>query len=99
MKNSKIIIKTKSKKYPIYFGDDVLNKTGILIKKNLPNVKKVCVICDKNLPSKFLKKLSESLKKYKLKIYKFRATEKTKSINVAYKLIENLLEDNLTRSD
>ena len=28
MKNSKIIIKTKSKKYPIYFGDNVLNKTS-----------------------------------------------------------------------
>ena len=40
MKNTKIIIKTKSKSYPIYFGDGILNTTHTLIKKNLPNVKK-----------------------------------------------------------
>ena len=40
MKNSKLIIKTKSKNYPIYFGNNILNTTGRLIKKNLPNVKK-----------------------------------------------------------
>jgi len=99
MKNSKIFIKTKSKTYPIYLGNNILNKTGILISKNLPNVKKISIVCDKNLPKKFLIKLSKSLKKYELKIYKLKSTEKIKSINVAYKLIENLLEDNLSRSD
>ena len=62
MKNTKIIVKTKSKSYPIYFGDGILNTTGKLIKKNLPNVKKICIISDKNLPFVLLKKLSKSLK-------------------------------------
>ena len=44
MKNTKIIIKTKSKSYPVYFGNGIISSTGTLIKKNLPNVKKICVI-------------------------------------------------------
>jgi len=64
MKNTKIVVNTRSKSYPIYFGDGNLNTTGTLIKKNLPNVKKICIISDKNLPLVLLKKLSKSLKKY-----------------------------------
>ena len=56
MQNNKIIVKTKSKSYPIYFGDGIINKTNILIKKNLPKVKKIVIISDKNLPSTLLKK-------------------------------------------
>ena len=41
MKNNKLIVKTKSKTYPIYFGNNILNITGKLIKKNLTNVKKI----------------------------------------------------------
>ncbi len=52
MKNTKIIIKTKSKNYPIYLGDKILNITGTLIRKNLTNVKKICIIYDKKLTSK-----------------------------------------------
>ena len=63
MENTKIVIKTKSKSYPIYFGDGILNTTGTLIKKNLPNVKKICIILDKNVPSIFLKRLKKSLVK------------------------------------
>ena len=44
MKNTKIVVNTRSKSYPIYFGDGSLNTTGALIKKNLPNVKKICII-------------------------------------------------------
>ena len=99
MKNSKLIIQTKSKNYPIYFGNNILNTTGKLMKKNLPNVKKICVISDNKLPKIFLKKLIKSLKKYDLKIYKLSANEKTKSLNVAYKIIEKLLKDNFNRSD
>ena len=55
MKNSKIIVKTNSKIYPIYLGNKILNTAGTLIRKNLPNVKKICIICDKKLPPIFLK--------------------------------------------
>jgi len=99
MKNTKIIVKTKSKSYPVYFGNGILNTTGTLIKKNLPNVKKICIISDKNLPLVLLKKLSKSLKKYNPKIYRLSVSEKIKNFKFAYRLIENMLNDNFNRSD
>ena len=99
MKSTKFIVKTKSKSYPIYFGNNILNTTGKLIKKNLPSVKKICIISDNKLPRFLLRKLITSLKKYDLKIYKLSTTEKTKSLNVANKIIEELLKNNFNRSD
>ena len=99
MKNNKLIIRTKSKSYPIYFGNNILNKTGSLIRKNLPDIKKIYIISDKNLPRIFLKTLIKSLKKYKLKFIYLSSNEKTKSIKFANKIIEDLLKNNFNRSD
>ena len=99
MKNNKLIVKTKSKTYPIYFGNGILNTAGKLIKKNLPDVKKICIISDNKLPKILLKKLIKSLKRYNLKVYKLSANEKTKSLSVANKIIEQLLKDNFNKSD
>ena len=99
MKNIKFIVKTKNKSYPIYFGNDILNTTGRLIKKNLVGVKKICIITDKRLPKLLLKKLIKSLRKYDLRIFKLTTSEKTKSIKVVNKIIEKLLKDNFNRSD
>ena len=99
MKSTKLIVKTKTKTYPIYFGNNILNKTGWLIKKKLPGVKKICVISDNKLPKLLLKKLTKSLKRYELKVYKLSASEKTKSLGMANKIIEQLLKNNFNRSD
>ena len=71
MKNTKIIVKTKSKSYPIYFGSGILSSAGKIINKNLPKTKKISIISDKKLPSTLVKKLSKSLQKYDVKIYRF----------------------------
>ena len=99
MKNIKFNVKTKNKSYPIYFGNDILNTTGRLIKKNLVGVKKICIITDKKLPKLLLKKLIKSLRKYDLRIFKLTTSEKTKSIKVVNKIIEKLLKYNFNRSD
>ena len=99
MKTIKLNIKTKTKNYPIYFGDNIINKTGNLIKKNLPGVKKICVISDNRLPRKLLAKLIKSLKSYDVKLFKLSANEKNKSLSVANKIIEKLLKENFNRSD
>ena len=54
MKTIKLNIRTRTKNYPIYFGDNILNKIGKLVKENLPNVKKICIISDNKLPKKLL---------------------------------------------
>ena len=99
MKNNKLIVKTKSKTYPIFFGKNILYKTGKIIKHKLPAVKKICIISDNKLPKTILKKLIKSLKRYEIKIYKLPSNEKTKSIGMANKIIEKLLKENFNRSD
>ena len=99
MKSTQLIIKTKTKSYPIYFGNNILNSVGSLLKKKLPDVKKICIISDNKLPNKLLIKLTKPLKRYDLKIYKLSVTEKIKSFLVANKIIEQLLKDNFNRSD
>ena len=99
MKKTKLIIKTKSKSYPIYFEKNNLNKTGKLIKKNLPSVKKICIISDNKLPKQVLKTLIKSLKNYELKIFKLKVNERTKNLKIAAKIIEQLLDSNFNRSD
>ena len=95
----KLIIKTKTKNYPIYFGNNILNRAGKLIKNNLPYTKKICIVTDNKLPKKLLKKLLSSLKNYHIKIFKLSANEKNKSLIVANKIIQKLLSENFTRSD
>ena len=99
MRNTKIIVKTKSKSYPIYFGNKIISNAGKLINKNLPGVKKVCILCDQKVPSIMVNKLKASLKKYNLKIYKLDVSEKLKNFKVANHIIENLLKIDFNRSD
>jgi len=99
MKNTKLIINTKSKKYPVYFGKNIIGKTGRLIRKNLPNVKKIYVIADIKVPKFILTKLTKSLRRYEFKVYKLSANEKNKNLKVANKIVEKLLKDNFNRTD
>jgi len=99
MKNTKFIVKTKNKTYPIYFGSNNLNMINELIKKKLPDVRKICIVSDNKIPKSVLLKITKSLKKYKLKIYKLRVNEKIKSFKIANKIIEQLLKNNFNRSD
>ena len=99
MKSAKIIIKTESKSYPIYIGDKIINNTNALLKKNLPNVKKIFIICDKNVPLAHLQKLKSSLKSYKPNILRISSNEKVKNFKVAHMIIEKLLHNNFNRSD
>ena len=99
MKTIKLNVKTKTKNYQIYFGDNILNQAGKLIKKNLPDVKKISVISDNKLPKKLLAKLVRSLKSYDVNLFKLTANEKNKSLTVANKIIQHLLKKNFNRSD
>ena len=99
MTNTKIVVTTKTKSYPIYIGSKILKKIGKIIKKKVPKVKKIVIISDKNIPKIFLNKLYKSLKKYDVKIYNVTANEKAKSFKQANILIEKILKINLSRSD
>ena len=99
MSYNKIIIKTKDSSYPLLIGDNILSLTGSLIKKNIPEVKKVFIISDKKVPTEQINKIIKSLKRYNPKIYKVNSSEKIKSFKFAQILIKKLIQANLNRSD
>ena len=99
MKNFKILIKTQGKSYPIYFGNNIIKNIGNLIKKNLPGVKKICIINDNKVPKTISKKIIKSLNKYDLTICKLSVNEKIKNLKIANRIIELLLKNNFNRSD
>ena len=99
MKNNKIVVNSQSKKYPIYIGNGNINVIKKLIEKNIPNVKKVCIIVDKNIPLKIRRKLNKCLKKFDTKIFTLNVNEKIKSFKIANNIAEKILKDNFNRSD
>ena len=99
MKKFKIIIKTKSKKYPIIIGKNILNKTGILINKKIPNCRKIALIVDNKVPKKIILQVKNSIKSFDVLFIKLKTNEKIKNFNVVNKLINNLLKNNFNRND
>ena len=99
MKKNKIVVKSKSKIYPIYIEDNSITRVKELIEKNLKGVNKICIISDKNIPFKIKKKLNKTLKKYELTVYDLKVNETIISFQVANKIAEPLLKKNFNRSD
>ena len=54
---------------------------------------------DKKIPNKYKKKIKTQIKNYKVFVYEYLPNENLKSFNKANNLIENLLKNNLSRSD
>ena len=64
MKESRIIVKTKNKNYPIIIGENILGKTGNLINTQIPNCKKIALIIDSRVPKKILVQVNNSIKNF-----------------------------------
>jgi len=99
MKNQKIKIKNLNQNYSVLIGNNILNSLPKKIKSVCPKTKKIALIFDKKVPSKFKKIILRNLKKYKLFIYNFNANEKNKSIKSATLIIDKLLSKNFNRTD
>ena len=99
MKPIKLIVKTKTQKYPILIGTNLLSKVGNLINKNSIDFDKCLLIIDKNVPLKFISKIKKSFKNKKIFSQFIKANEKNKSQKTINVILENLLNKNFTRND
>ena len=99
MKPIKLKIKTKTQVYPIIIGSNLITNVSNLFKKNLINFKQCLLIVDKNVPKKIVFKIKKSLRKKKIYIYFFRATEINKNISSINKILDILLNKNFSRED
>ncbi len=92
MKTLSIQINTKTKKYSIIFGHNIISKISSILKKKKISFKKCLIIIDKNIPPKFKSSLIKNLKTKEKFIYNFNPSEKNKnykSINQIHKILFN----------
>ena len=99
MKKTKLIVKTKDKKYNILIGKNLLKNTGLFINKEFKNIKKIGIITDSNVPKVLIKNIKESLKKFDIIVFVLKPGEKTKNFRTIDVLINWILKNNFSRSD
>tara|TARA_Y100000816_G_scaffold226620_1_gene171646 strand:- start:1322 stop:2425 length:1104 start_codon:yes stop_codon:yes gene_type:complete len=98
MKPIKLIINTKTQKYPIYIGANLISKLSKILDNHSIKFKKCLIIVDKNVPKRFILKVKKSIKKESY-IYYFNANEKNKSQKTVNSILKTLLIKNFSRND
>ena len=95
----RLFIKTKDKKYPIYFGENSCFKIKKILIENKINPKKLMVIYDKNIPHKIISRFKVKIKKGDNIFLKLNFNEKIKNLNTVKKILDILGKNNFSRND
>ena len=99
MKTTKLKVKNLNSDYSIIIGKNILNQISSQIKTLCPGAKKIALVVDKNVPSKFKIKLKKYLNNYRIYTFEYSVNEKFKSFINVNKLVERCLVNNFNRSD
>ena len=99
MKPIKLKVKTKTRRYPIIIGSNLLLNISKIIKDNSIDFKKCLLVVDKNISKKIVLKLKKSLIKKNVYIYFLKASEINKNINSVNKILNILLNKNFSKND
>ena len=95
----KIQVKTRDKKYPIFIGNNIINKITFILKENSINFNQCLVIVDKNVPKKLISKVLNSLPKKTISLHYFDSSEKNKNQKSVENILSILLSKNFNRND
>ena len=99
MKIIKLEINTKTKKYPIIIGDNIVQNTNKYLLEKFKDCKKISLIIDTNVPQKIIKIIKVSLRKYSVHLTYLKTSEKIKNFSTIEKIVNNLLNKNFHRND
>ena len=99
MKLIKMKINTKTQKYSIVIGSNLILNISKIIKDNSLNFKKCLIIIDKNISNKIISQIKKSLNKKKIYIHFFKANEINKNISNVSKILDIMLNNNFSRED
>ena len=99
MKPIKLKIKTKTQKYSIIIGSNLMSNISKIIKSNSVSFKQCLLVVDKNISRKIISKIKKSLKEKKLFVFFFSASEINKNQNNVNKILDVLLNKNFSRED
>ena len=94
-----IKIKTKTKKYSLIIGSNILKKLPKILYNQKITLKKCLIVIDKNIPNKFKSILLKKLKSKKTFVYKFYANEKNKNYKNIDKIHNILFKNRFNRDD
>ena len=95
----KIKINTKSNKYNLYIGKNIINKVTNILKREKIYFNKCFLVIDKNIGRKNSNLIKSKFKKYDNIIYLYKASEKNKSFEYVKDILEKLLLNNFSRND
>ena len=95
----KLHVKTINQKYPIFIGNNILNKLKTILKENSINFNQCLVIADKNVPKKLIDKVLNSLPKKRISVHYFNSSEKNKNQKSINNILSILLRKNFNRND
>ena len=98
MKPIKLIVNTKTQKYPIIIGSDLITNISKIVKNNGIKFRQILLIVDDNISKKIISKIKKSLKK-NISIHFFKSTEANKNYNNVHKVLDILLHKNFSRED
>ena len=99
MKDYKLVINTKTKKYPIYIGYNILKASSKIFRNNKIDIKKCLIVVDKNVPKKNVLILKKNINSSKVFIHYFNSNEKNKSLNYVNNVLNVLFKYNFNRED
>ena len=99
MKTSKLLIKTKEKKYSIFVGKNVINSLPKIFKNENIVFNKCLLVTDKKVPKVMILKIKKKIKCNKLKIKIFNSSEKNKNYENVNKILNVLFKMNFNRDD
>jgi len=99
MKKIRLLVKTKSKKYPIIIGSNIINQINYLLKSNNIRFEKSLIVYDKKVPKRKLNIIKQKLKSKKNIIHIFHASEKNKNLKNINIILNKLFKFNFNRND
>ena len=99
MKPIKLIVKTKSQKYPIIIGSNILARLFSEFKKHSIQFNKCLIIIDNNVPRNYVLKIKKLFKNKNHYLYFLNASEKNKNQKTISYILEFLLNNNFSRQD
>ena len=99
MKIQKLQIDTKTNKYSIFIGSNLLAKVNKILSSQKLSFSKILIVIDKNVPQKFKSKLVKNLNSKLKKIYIFNANEKNKNQKSVDSIQKILFKNRFNRDD
>ena len=98
MKIRQININTKSRKYPILIGSNLIKNLKNILKNNSINSSKYLLVIDTKVPKKLVELTKKNLDTKPI-IYRFVSSEKNKNFNKLNHILNILLKENFNRND